>query len=194
MKAIETHYKGYRFRSRLEARWAVFFDALQVKWEYEKEGFDLDEAGWYLPDFWLPELETWVEVKGKDPSEAEKLKAMYLCIYTRQDVFIVGSCDLQGSTTLCHFVECHNEDIPPGVYYDGIELYRTTEGFAFGSDWTNCDNWRWAMSGNDTLCIMPYQESLDKEYPEVFGFNHPLLLKAFEAARSARFEYRTRST
>jgi hypothetical protein len=25
-KAIETHYKGYRFRSRLEARWAVFFD------------------------------------------------------------------------------------------------------------------------------------------------------------------------
>lgn len=28
MKAIETRYKGYRFRSRLEARWAVFFDAL----------------------------------------------------------------------------------------------------------------------------------------------------------------------
>jgi hypothetical protein len=28
IKAIETSYKGYRFRSRLEARWAVFFDAL----------------------------------------------------------------------------------------------------------------------------------------------------------------------
>ena len=26
IKAIETYYKGYRFRSRLEARWAVFFD------------------------------------------------------------------------------------------------------------------------------------------------------------------------
>ncbi len=38
-KAIETLYKGYRFRSRLEARWAVFFDALGLKWEYEKEGF-----------------------------------------------------------------------------------------------------------------------------------------------------------
>ncbi|MCB6994492.1 hypothetical protein LI177_13475 [bacterium 210820-DFI.6.37] len=27
LKAIQTEYKGYRFRSRLEARWAVFFDA-----------------------------------------------------------------------------------------------------------------------------------------------------------------------
>lgn len=51
MKAIETRYKGYRFRSRLEARWAVFFDALGIKWEYEPEGYDLGEAGWYLPDF-----------------------------------------------------------------------------------------------------------------------------------------------
>lgn len=27
-QVIETEYKGYRFRSRLEARWAVFFDTL----------------------------------------------------------------------------------------------------------------------------------------------------------------------
>lgn len=47
---IETRYKGYRFRSRLEARWAVFFDALGLKWEYEPEGFQTS-AGWYLPDF-----------------------------------------------------------------------------------------------------------------------------------------------
>lgn len=30
VKAIDTVYKGYRFRSRLEARWAVFFDALDA--------------------------------------------------------------------------------------------------------------------------------------------------------------------
>ena len=30
IKPIETHYKGYRFRSRLEARWAVFFDAAKL--------------------------------------------------------------------------------------------------------------------------------------------------------------------
>lgn len=51
MKAIETNYKGYRFRSRLEARWAVFFDALNLQWEYEPEGFDLGNGRLYLPDF-----------------------------------------------------------------------------------------------------------------------------------------------
>lgn len=50
IRAIETHYNGYRFRSRLEARWAVFFDALGLKWEYEPEGFQLP-SGYYLPDF-----------------------------------------------------------------------------------------------------------------------------------------------
>lgn len=88
IQAIETVYKGYSFRSRLEARWAVFFDVLGFSWEYEKEGY---YVGWvyheencqamkhpyrekdcdctakrtmYLPDFWLKDTETWVEVKG----------------------------------------------------------------------------------------------------------------------------------
>jgi hypothetical protein len=30
LQAIETFYRGYRFRSRLEARWAVLFDALGI--------------------------------------------------------------------------------------------------------------------------------------------------------------------
>lgn len=76
IKAIETSYKGYRFRSRLEARWAVFFDAAGIAFKYEPEGF---EKSWthtdtegndtvtltqYLPDFYLPGSNTWVEVKG----------------------------------------------------------------------------------------------------------------------------------
>jgi len=52
IKAIETVYNGYRFRSRLEARWAVFFDTLGIEYRYEPEGFDLDGI-WYLPDFFL---------------------------------------------------------------------------------------------------------------------------------------------
>lgn len=62
MKPIETVYNGYRFRSRLEARWAVFFDALGVKYQYEPEGFDLD-GEWYLPDFYLNEFKLFVEIK-----------------------------------------------------------------------------------------------------------------------------------
>lgn len=68
--AIETHYAGCRFRSRLEARWAVFFDTLGIRWEYEPQGFAATYrlslgAGTfpYLPDFWLPSLGIWAEVK-----------------------------------------------------------------------------------------------------------------------------------
>lgn len=63
IKAIETVYKGYKFRSRLEARWAVFFDALGVRYEYELEGFDLHYNGKYLPDFYLPTLNAYFEIK-----------------------------------------------------------------------------------------------------------------------------------
>jgi len=65
IKAIETQYKGYRFRSRLEARWAVFFDALGLDWEYEPEGYCISKYGCYLPDFFISTLGCFVEVKPK---------------------------------------------------------------------------------------------------------------------------------
>ena len=72
LKPIQTEYRGYRFRSRLEARWAVFFDAAKIEWEYEREGFELP-SGRYLPDFWLPtrhieeypDAGTWVDIKPR---------------------------------------------------------------------------------------------------------------------------------
>lgn len=84
-KPIETVYNGYRFRSRLEARWAVFFDALGIPYEYEKEGFDLDGTC-YLPDFWLPEQDCWVEIKGEYPSDEEHAKTKQLALYTQKPV------------------------------------------------------------------------------------------------------------
>lgn len=68
IKPIETYYNGYRFRSRLEARWAVFFDSMEIQYEYEPEGFELPSGEYYLPDFHLPSLKTYVEVKhsGED--------------------------------------------------------------------------------------------------------------------------------
>lgn len=82
IKPIETQYKGYRFRSRLEARWAVFFDALGVQWEYEPEGFDLGAVGWYLPDFRISSggvSVVWVEVKGQYPTADEHQRLATLC-------------------------------------------------------------------------------------------------------------------
>jgi hypothetical protein len=53
MKAIKTSYRGYSFRSRTEAKWAVFFDKLGLLWYYEEQGFVLPDSGCYLPDFKL---------------------------------------------------------------------------------------------------------------------------------------------
>lgn len=64
IKPIETEYAGIMFRSRLEARWAVFFDTLGIEWEYEPEAFHLP-SGSYLPDFFLPSVNAWFEVKGR---------------------------------------------------------------------------------------------------------------------------------
>jgi hypothetical protein len=60
---IPTRYAGYLFRSRLEARWAVFFDALGIAWEYESDGYVLADGTHYLPDFWLPQVRMFAEVK-----------------------------------------------------------------------------------------------------------------------------------
>lgn len=73
-KAIETHYNGYRFRSRLEARWAVFFDSYGVEYEYELEGFELGGGLRYLPDFYLPDLGVFVEVKPNRGFSLQELK------------------------------------------------------------------------------------------------------------------------
>ena len=66
IKPIETFYNGYRFRSRLEARWAVFFDAAKIKYHYEPEGFVLSDGTHYLPDFYLDDFELYVEIKPFD--------------------------------------------------------------------------------------------------------------------------------
>ena len=43
---------------------AEWLDQYNIKWTYEIQGFDLEDGTWYLPDFYLPELDTLIEVKG----------------------------------------------------------------------------------------------------------------------------------
>ncbi|APQ42460.1 hypothetical protein [Pasteurella phage PMP-GADVASU-IND] len=50
IQAIQTHYDGYHFRSRLEARWAVFFNTANIPYRYEHQGYKTPH-GYYLPDF-----------------------------------------------------------------------------------------------------------------------------------------------
>lgn len=63
-KATEALYSGKIFRSRLEARWALLMDLLDINWDYEPSHYQVGPQLWYLPDFYLPQHELWLEVKG----------------------------------------------------------------------------------------------------------------------------------
>jgi hypothetical protein len=102
------------FRSRLEARWAIFWDVLKVKYEYEPEKFDLGEIK-YIPDFWLPEIKKWVEIKGQPPHGLEVKKADLLSRKTQSDVVILSGL-VQFQTFSCNYcANSHYVTIPSGV-------------------------------------------------------------------------------
>ena len=89
IKSIETYYKGYLCRSRTEARWMVAFDKVDIKYEYEPEGFDLGKAGKYLPDFYLPQVDMYAEVKGRPFNIQELKKAKALASESKKVVLLL---------------------------------------------------------------------------------------------------------
>lgn len=181
LKAIETRYKGYRFRSRLEARWAVFFDALKIRWEYEKEGFDLGEAGHYLPDFWLPDLKCWIEIKGEHPTREEEGKAWALAEETGRPVFMF-TCgipmpwsleDIHYPCTCCDSGRAHF----PGGRWDN--LYQFCEA-------TCCGQIGIEFDGRSARISCPCGPGYDGK---TYTVGTPKLKAAYIAARGARFEF-----
>lgn len=79
IRAIPTQYNGYKFRSRLEARWCVFFDLIGIDYEYEPEGFYLSDGRKYLPDFRVTNCDgsqIYYEVKRKNSKGDGKLECL----------------------------------------------------------------------------------------------------------------------
>lgn len=89
MQAIQTYHNGYHFRSRLEARWAVYFETMDFEYLYEHEGFDLDNAGYYLPDFYLPHVGMWAEVKPEPFNKTELAKLEALAAFTEKPALML---------------------------------------------------------------------------------------------------------
>lgn len=179
IKAIETRYKGYRFRSRLEARWAVFFDALGVRWEYEPEGFDLGSNGWYLPDFLVGQV--WIEIKPLTEKSGEfmpKLAALSLASYP---VLYVSGAPRYGGHGISLY---YNGELFTGdrVFHFGfMEHVKTGESIGLG------------IHGGGELCV-PLQNRTAYDLfvsPSVIDMicDHPQVMQAYEKAISARFEH-----
>lgn len=178
IKAIETAYKGYRFRSRLEARWAVFFDACGFKWEYEPEGYNIDGVQ-YLPDFRLYDVQRrvyseedsclpfFVEVKGEYTDESEhkifELSRHYPVYVVRKIPYadtIWGVFD-----EIC--TEFHKEPMFFSyVYIDGD----TYPAGLFAN-----------KNGKPMITGFDHNDHKDIDFPKTFG--------ALKKANSARFEH-----
>lgn len=184
MKPIETIYNGYRFRSRLEARWAVFFDALGVDYEYEPEGFQLDNGMYYLPDFRVKcwgtrgrickePFDLWIEVKG-EMTKADEIKITKFAKkrlldgmgYEFVNPILVVNCipskpldfneswETMGNTNICPF----NYQFVDGDYFGAMPAAHNGKFFLWGAE---C-NYIW---------------------------NEDEVLRAYDKARQARFEH-----
>lgn len=89
INAIPVRYDNILFRSRLEAQWAYYFDLQQMPWQYEPVGFRIDHSG-YLPDFYLPQQECWVEVKGPAFAKDAYFKATEISTFTSLPILILN--------------------------------------------------------------------------------------------------------
>jgi hypothetical protein len=173
IKAIETRYNNHVFRSRTEARWAVFFDHAGIKYEYEKQGFVLDGTP-YLPDFWLPEAKMWLEVKGDEilPEERKLCEALaketgFRCALAK------GAPKRDGGIYLYN-----PERDPDAPDPDEMEYFF-------------CDDRRdegvyWLSSSFSTFVVIGHDKTTPHErWPLV----HTATASGYEAAASARFEH-----
>lgn len=179
ISAIDTEYNGYQFRSRLEARWAVFFDHLQVSYLYEPEGFQIGDKR-YLPDFLIqhaikfygdavavPKL--WVEIK---PSalleEADRLKIAQFVRAKREPVLLVAGAPDVGVTLKFIDLDQAGKLIAPEASW--IEL--ANEGLG--------------------LITHPHLETILNEDTKAAirrATETPMLTQAYAAAKQARFEH-----
>lgn len=179
MKPIETVYHGNRFRSRLEARWAVAFDALDVEYEYEPIGFELKDGTKYLPDFRVKcygvrgghslkePFDLYIEVKGRMTEEdAHKIKLF------EEPLLIVSGIPVEG---------CAADSFSNHAYdgMDGTDIcpfnYMTIDGDYFAAYPAATRDGRFYLFGDDSS----YIDSEDLDWVE----------RAYDIARKARFEY-----
>lgn len=185
IQPIATKYKGITFRSRLEARWAVFFYAMGIPFEYEPEGFDIGSE-WYLPDFYLPDQRYWVEIKptlesnvsSMPPAHIHRLRSVVE--YTEKDGIAIyglpGRFDVDmPAYRVFRFFPGYEEDFDyfwcqcPGCGVSGVQWYG-----------------RWTRNKHMVGCVGEPRNVWDGQ-----GEETEQLVGAYESAMSERFGERS---
>jgi hypothetical protein len=177
--AIPTRYKGCLFRSRNEARWAVFFETLRMRWTHEPEGFRLPNYR-YLPDFYIDEWRSWVEIKSGDPTSEERAKCRFLCDITDQFVILLAGEPYpeRYQAYLCLPKDCLSPYEGPEAFSGPGELCQS-----------RCGHGLWFVEALAmAICLDRTDHSKAEDSSDMPSLTAGLQ-RAFDAARSARFEY-----
>ena len=201
IKPIATQYAGCEFRSRLEARWAVFLDTLKIEWQYEPEGFETP-AGRYLPDFYLPEHCRWLEIKGGSFTKRDRDRAAYFAESRWQlgegyrllqgDIPRTAIAGPEGRGCL-RIVGWHQVGVPlipeawPTVFADG-KLDPDSIPDITGPPPREWGDPLPIVAGPGLLLEYGAMRNFDRQL-WALGYDISVVNKALTAARSARFEY-----
>lgn len=178
MRPIETNYKGFRFRSRSEARWAVFHDTIQINWRYEEQGFDLDGTC-YLPDFWVPDWNAWIEIKGPKPTPEEVDKCRLLSEASGKLVLLISGVPwIEGERTL--------DDVM--LFSEPAERRHMSDGWEFGEGRRNSGEICLISDDLGAFTLNPIPHEGDHKYP-LSGSYAYRIIEGLKAARGARFEH-----
>lgn len=152
IKAIPTSYAGVNFRSRLEARWAAFFDLCGWRWDYEP--FDLD--GW-APDFKLTMgcVVALAEVKPIEPtSSIEDLTGAFgkACRHGIDHyIALLCAAPMRDGTI---GIPIHQYD-PPGELVDALSVGGVEA--------------KWREAGNRVQWVVDNEDSFDAQMRRIFG-------------------------
>lgn len=194
IKPIETPYKGFLFRSRLEARWAVFMDVLGLKWKYENDGYDIEGIK-YLPDFFVNHpigIEGWgfwVEIKPTPLNDKEIEFFDNVARVTGHHTFVVTGQPWH-EEHLIYYFENYRHRVPKEVpfligklaeIHDGSKVDQAAKYLGY-----QCNNWYVTKvydHSNLEMTDFAGHNGIDHRKPS------GTLAKAFRAARSARFEH-----
>ena len=203
IQAIETFYDGCRFRSRLEARWAVFFNNAGIRYVYEPEGFYEfgDRGAQYLPDFYLPVYDIYAEVKGLHPGAGEEVKRAINVIANKinrkvllilPDIPNAWDCGVWWLPIyyyhpLCGITGCRASFLTQDGNGDHGSINLTTS-FAVGC---NCrlNTYHPKFIEKDLYAVADEDMDDNDEYPVSEAFDSQLLRDCYLKARQARFEH-----
>lgn len=139
---LTIQYGGYRMRSKLEAKWAVFLDYLQIEFQYEPRVYSLEGNLGYLPDFYLPEQDVFLEVKPDkelSPRDAKKIQLFSL-----------------------------DKTIKPNlvVLFDEPSIFQDRYFHVYGVRWAKVQ-WAWGEGG--ARLQNPGVEGADPHHPKIHG-------------------------